>query len=214
MRFGSLRRVTPISDTFGYDRGLPIDRYYIERFLQEHSRTIRGRVLEVGDSTYTSRFGSDAAVERADILDVRADNPRATIVGDLTEPDRFSADAFDCVICTQTLPYIYDVHSAVRTLHRILRPGGTVLATVTSVSRVWTKGDRLYGDYWRFTSRSSRLLFEQVFDSEQIAVASYGNVLAAASFLYGLATSELRRDELDYNDPDIPLLIGIKARKA
>lgn len=214
MRFGSLRRVTPISDTFGYDRGLPIDRYYIERFLQEHSGTIRGRVLEVGDSTYTSRFGSDAAVERADILDVRADNPRATIVGDLTEPDRFSADAFDCVICTQTLPYIYDVHSAVRTLHRILRPGGTVLATVTSVSRVWTKGDRLYGDYWRFTSRSSRLLFEQVFDSEQIAVASYGNVLAAASFLYGLATSELRRDELDYNDPDIPLLIGIKARKA
>lgn len=214
MRFGSLRRVTPISDTFGYDRGLPIDRYYIERFLQEHSGTIRGRVLEVGDSTYTSRFGSDAAVERADILDVRADNPRATIVGDLTEPDRFSADAFDCVICTQTLPYIYDVHSAVRTLHRILRPGGTVLATVTSVSRVWTKGDRLYGDYWRFTSRSSRLLFEQVFDSEQIAVESYGNVLAAASFLYGLATSELRRDELDYNDPDIPLLIGIKARKA
>jgi len=214
VRFGSLRRVTPISDTFGYDRGLPIDRYYIERFLQEHSGTIRGRVLEVGDSTYTSRFGNDAAVERVDILDVRADNPRATIVGDLTEPDRFSADAFDCVICTQTLPYIYDVHTAVRTLHRILRPGGTVLATVTSVSRVWTKGDRLYGDYWRFTSRSSRLLFEQVFDSEQIAVASYGNVLAAASFLYGLATSELRRDELDYNDPDIPLLIGIKARKA
>lgn len=214
MRFGSLRRVTPISETFGYDRGLPIDRYYIERFLQEHSGTIRGRVLEVGDSTYTSRFGNDAAVESADILDVRADNPRATIVGDLTEPDRFSADAFDCVICTQTLPYIYDVHTAVRTLHRILRPGGTVLATVTSVSRVWTKGDRLYGDYWRFTSRSSRLLFEQVFDSEEVAVASYGNVLAAASFLYGLATSELRRDELDYNDPDIPLLIGIKARKA
>jgi SAM-dependent methyltransferase len=214
VRFGSLRRVTPISETFGYDRGLPIDRYYIERFLQEHSGTIRGRVLEVGDSTYTSRFGSDAAVERADILDVRADNPRATIVGDLTEPDRFSADAFDCVICTQTLPYIYDVHTAVRTLHRILRPGGTVLATVTSVSRIWTKGDRLYGDYWRFTSRSSRLLFEQVFDSEEISVASYGNVLAAASFLYGLATSELRRDELDYNDPDIPLLIGIKARKA
>jgi SAM-dependent methyltransferase len=214
VRFGSLRRVTPISETFGYDRGLPIDRYYIERFLQEHSGTIRGRVLEVGDSTYTSRFGNDEAVERADILDVRADNPRATIVGDLTEPDRFSADAFDCVICTQTLPYIYDVHTAVRTLHRILRPGGTVLATVTSVSRVWTKGDRLYGDYWRFTSRSSRLLFEQVFDSEEIVVASYGNVLAAASFLYGLATSELRRDELDYNDPDIPLLIGIKARKA
>ena len=214
MRFGSLRRVTPISDTFGYDRGLPIDRYYIERFLQEHSGAIRGNVLEVGDSTYTIQFGRDEAVERVDILDVREDNPRATVVGDLTEPERFPADAYDCVICTQTLPYIYDVQTAVRTLHRILRPGGTVLATVTSVSRVWTKGDRLYGDYWRFTSRSSRLLFEQVFDSEQVTVTSYGNVLAAASFLYGLATSELRPEELNYNDPDVPLLIGIKARKA
>ena len=214
MRFGSLRRVTPISDTFGYDRGLPIDRYYIERFLQEHSGAIRGNVLEVGDSTYTTQFGRDEAVERVDILDVREDNPRATVVGDLTEPERFPADAYDCVICTQTLPYIYDVQTAVRTLHRILRPGGTVLATVTSLSRVWTKGDRLYGDYWRFTSRSSRLLFEQVFDSEQVTVTSYGNVLAAASFLYGLATSELRPEELDYNDPDVPLLIGIKARKA
>ncbi|MFL5982683.1 MAG: methyltransferase domain-containing protein [Gaiellaceae bacterium] len=212
MRFGSLRRVTPISDTFGYDRGLPIDRYYIERFLAEHSAAIRGRVLEVGDSTYTTRFGRAGAVEHVDILDVRADNPRATVVGDLTKPEQFPADAFDCIICTQTLPYIYDVHAAVRTLHRILRPGGTVLATVSSVSRVWTKGDRLYGDYWRFTSRSSRLLFEELF-AEEVAVASYGNVLAAASFLYGLATSELRRDELDHNDPDFPLLIGIKARK-
>jgi SAM-dependent methyltransferase len=213
VRFGSLRRVTPISATFGYDRGLPIDRYYIERFLAEHSAAIRGRVLEVGDSTYTTQFGRAGAVEHVDILDVRADNPRATVVGDLTKPEQFPADAFDCIICTQTLPYIYDVHAAVRTLHRILRPGGTVLATVSSVSRVWTKGDRLYGDYWRFTSRSSRLLFEELF-AEEVAVASYGNVLAAASFLYGLATGELRRDELDHNDPDFPLLIGIKARKA
>ena len=88
------------------------------------------------------------------------------------------------------------------------------LAAVSCVSRIWTKGDRLYGDYWRFTSRSSRLLFEQVFDPAEVVVSSYGNVLAAASFLYGLATSELRPEELDYNDPDVPLLIGIKARKA
>ena len=33
VRFGSLRRLTPISRAFGFDRGLPIDRYYIERFL-------------------------------------------------------------------------------------------------------------------------------------------------------------------------------------
>jgi SAM-dependent methyltransferase len=135
------------------------------------------------------------------------------VIADLTEPDSFAADAFDCVICTQTLPYIYDIHAAVGTLHRILRPGGVVLATVSSVSRIWTKGDRLYGDYWRFTSRSSRLLFEEAFAPDEVAVSSYGNVLSAASFLYGLATSELSRDELDVRDPDFPVVIGITARK-
>lgn len=215
VRFGSLRRVTPISETFGYDRGVPIDRYYIEAFLRAHSATIRGRVLEVGDSTYTTQFGgNNGAVEQADVLDVSADNPRATLVGDLTEPERFPTDAFDCVICTQTLQYIYDLRAAVRTLHRILRPHGTVLATVSSVSRVWTKGDRLYGDYWRLTSRSSRLLFEECFAADEITVSSFGNVLTAAGFLYGLAAGELKSEELDYNDPGVPLLIGISARKA
>jgi SAM-dependent methyltransferase len=214
VRFGSLRRVTPISDEFGYDRGLPIDRYYIERFLGEHSASIRGRVLEVGESMYTMQFGgSDGAVEQIDILDVRPDNPRATLVADLTEPESFAPDVFDCVICTQTLPYIYDIHTAVETLHRILRPGGVVLATVSCVSRLWTKGDRLFGDYWRFTGRSSRMLFEESFASDDVSVTSYGNVLSAASFLYGLATSELSHEELDFHDPDVPLLIGIKARK-
>ena len=208
VRFGSLRRVTPISDTFGFDRGLPIDRYYIEQFLAEHSALIRGSVLEVGESLYTTKFVLDGAVERIGILDVRPDNPRATVIADLTESESFDPDAYDCVICTQTLPYIYDIHAAVGTLHRILRPGGVALATVSSVSRIWTKGDRLYGDYWRFTSRSSRLLFEESFAADHVTVVSYGNVLSAASFLYGLAASELTREELDFHDPDFPVVIG------
>ena len=34
----------------GRDRGTPIDRHYIERFLDEHRADIRGRVLEVRDA--------------------------------------------------------------------------------------------------------------------------------------------------------------------
>jgi hypothetical protein len=57
VRFGNLRRVTPLSQEFGFDRGLPIDRYYIENFLAHHAEDIRGHVLEVRDATYTQRFG-------------------------------------------------------------------------------------------------------------------------------------------------------------
>src|SRR5215216_119227 len=57
VRLGSLGRPRPISEQWGYDRGTPVDRWYIERFLQEHRADITGRVLEVKDSGYTDRFG-------------------------------------------------------------------------------------------------------------------------------------------------------------
>ncbi len=42
---------------FGYDRGLPIDRYYIERFLANNASDIRGHVMEIADNIYMRRFG-------------------------------------------------------------------------------------------------------------------------------------------------------------
>src|SRR5436190_22347723 len=45
----------PLSRLFGLDRGQPIDRFYIERFLQAKSDLIRGHVLEVGGRDYTER---------------------------------------------------------------------------------------------------------------------------------------------------------------
>ncbi len=54
-----LGRVKPLSQDWGFDRGKPIDRYYIERFLAGHSDDVRGRVLEIGSNDYTLRFGGD-----------------------------------------------------------------------------------------------------------------------------------------------------------
>ena len=67
--FGHFRRLIPISKEWGFDRGLPIDRYYIERFLQRHAADIRGRVLEVGDNAYTRRFGGDR-VTNSDVINL------------------------------------------------------------------------------------------------------------------------------------------------
>ena len=46
----SLEGTEPVSRLFGYDRGTPVDRYYMEKFLGGHSADIRGRVLEIGES--------------------------------------------------------------------------------------------------------------------------------------------------------------------
>ncbi len=214
---GNLRRTTPISNWFGFDRGLPIDRYYIEEFLRQYGEAhgvIRGRVLEIRDALYAGRFGDGGSIERIDVLDIDPDNPDATVVADLAEAPDLPSDAFDCVICTQTLPFIYDVQAAVRTLHRVLKPGGTTLVTVPGISRIAHPHEGAPSDYWRFTTMSAKQLFEEPFQPADVTVEVYGSVLSAAGFLYGLAAKELTPSELDVRDPDYQLIIGVKAVKS
>ena len=212
IRFGDLRRTTPVTRTWGYERGLPIDRYYIEHFLARNAADIRGRVLEVGDDRYTWKFGFPA-VTSSDVLNVLAGDPQTTIVADLSRPEQLPACRFDCVIITQTLQLIDDVRSAIRTVHQMLRPGGVVLATLPGISQTHHED---WGAHWRwnFTALSARTLFESAFSPADVTVETRGNVLAATAFLHGLAAADLRGDELDHYDPDYQVSILVRARKA
>jgi hypothetical protein len=104
---GTLRRLTPLSQQWGADRGTPVDRYYVRRFLDAHRGDIRGRVLEVKDAEYTRLYGSDVA--SSDVLDVDSSNPQATIVADLAAADTVPANSYDCFILTQSLQFVYDI---------------------------------------------------------------------------------------------------------
>ncbi len=215
VRFGSLRRLSPISREWGDDRGGPIDRYYVTSFLDRHRTDIHGRVLEIAEDVYARWFGDDR-VSRVDILQYReGEHPRATFVGDLQDAPQLPSDAFDCVILTQTLQLIYDLRAAVGTVHRILRPGGVALVTVPGITPVNRQDSESWGNQWcwSFTGLSARRLFEEHFDPEQVEVETFGNVLAAASFLYGLGQPELTRRELEHRDPDYEMLITVRARK-
>ena len=211
VRFGSLRRLSPVSREFGYDRGKPIDRYYVERFLAANADVITGRVLEIGDSGYTRRFGG-TRVTRSDVLNIQPGAPETTIVADLATADHIPSDSFDCLVITQTLHLIYELLGAVGTLHRILRPGGTLLTTFPGITPLST--DR-WADtwYWALTPLSAARLFGDVFGSDDVEVTAHGNVLTSVAFLEGLATRELRREELDVDDPQFPMLITVKAFK-
>jgi SAM-dependent methyltransferase len=210
--WGEMRRVAPISRVFGFDRGTPVDRYYIEGFLEAHAGAVHGRVLEIGDRTYTERFGGDA-VDVSDVLHVTGDSPLATIVADLTDAPSIADDTFDCIIITQTLQFTYCMESTVATLLRILKPGGVVLCTVPGISQISRYDMDRWGDYWRLTDRSARELFETAFPAESVDVAVYGNVLAAVALLHGVALDELTPEELDVRDDDYQVIVAISATK-
>ena len=211
VRFGDLRRIAPISSDFGYRRGNPVDRYYIEAFLQQHRADVRGRVLEVGDSTYTHRFGA-TAVSSAEVLHVDPDAPGATYVGDLGSGTFLPTGAFDCIIFTQTLHLIYDFGHALRELGRALAPGGVLLVTVPGISNVDAAE---WGSTWHyaFTQHSVRRMFADNLPGIEATFTSAGNVLAAVAFLQGLSSRELTEDELDAADPSYGLIHAVRAVK-
>lgn len=209
--WGGLRRLEPVSRVWGTDRGQPIDRYYIERFLERFQKDVRGRVLEVKDPTYTQTFGS--GVVRSDVVDIAADNPTATIVADLGGPSALPAEAFDAFILTQTIHIIYDVRRVLENAAQALKPGGILLATVPCVSRLDYESGR-EGDFWRFTPASARRLFEAAFPGGEVEVEAFGNVLACCGFLMGLAAGDLAPAELDRSDPYFPLVLCVRAVKA
>ena len=212
VQFGALRRLTPISRDWGWDRGLPIDRYYIENFLSHHKADIRGRVLEVGNNSYTRKFGDDR-VATSDVLHVAEGNAQATLVADLASASHVPSNTFDCMILTQTLQLIYDVRAAIKTIYRILKPRGVLLATFPGISPTY---DSNWADswYWSFTPLSARRLFGDVFVTENVEIQAFGNVFAAISFLQGLAFEDVTKEELDYRDPGYDVTLAIRAVKS
>lgn len=212
INWGELRRRAPFSYNWGWDRGLPVDRYYVEAFLDRQRGDIFGHVLESGDATYTHLFGGER-VTRADVLDPDPGNTRATIIGDLETGTGIPSDTFDCIIMTQVLPVIYDVKAAVANCFRALKPGGVLLVTVPSVARTTLEDKDYWGDYWRFTSQSARRMFAEVFPAGGVRVEAKGNMLTGVAFLYGLATPDLTPQELDYNDPCYEFVVTVRAVK-
>jgi SAM-dependent methyltransferase len=196
----------PRSRRFGLDRGRPIDRVYIERFLAAHAPDVRGRGVEIYEPTYLERFGG-GALERIDVLDADPEATRATIRGTLSALPR---DSFDCFICTQTLQLIPDPLAALRTAHDALAPGGTLLLTVPGISQI-VPGEA-FPDHVRYTSHGLRTLAAEVFDAPE--VRAHGNVRTAAAFLYGLAEEDLDPAAFATDDPAYELVVTLRATRA
>ena len=211
VRLGDLDRTDPVSRDFGFDRGLPIDRYYIERFLQTRRGDVHGRVLEIGDATYSLRFGG-SRIDRQDVLHVHAGNPEATIVGDLSKPGTLPPSAFDCIVLTQTLQFIYDMRAAVQELHAALKPGGVLLLTVPGISQI-DRGEWSEQCFWALTPVAVRRLLGEVFCEEAITVQSHGNAFAATAFMQGLAMAEVDRVKLGVHDEAYPVIVTAHATK-
>jgi SAM-dependent methyltransferase len=201
------KSTTPISTKFGYDRGTPIDRYWIEDFLQQNKELISGKCLEITDASYVKKYGNN--VTSIDVLDINKDNPQATIIGDLRNLNSvIPNDSYDCLVLTHVLGLIDDIDAGISECKRILKPGGVLLVTSSCISPAYEDTN-----FWRFTSNGAKYLFNKHFGKDNVNVTSYGNVLTGQCFWVGIAQEELTEEQLKYNDPKYPCIVAILAKK-
>ncbi len=211
INWGDLRKVMPVSRNYGYDRGTPIDRYYIEKFLEENRADVKGKVLEIKDRNYTERFGG-SRVSCSDILDIDSSNTLITVIADLRDTSALPNGKYDCIILTQTLHIIDDYAKAIKNLYKMLNVNGILLCTLPSVSRIdYDIGEK--GDFWRFTKASARYIFKKHFLDNKLQINTYGNVFANICFLEGISLEEITREELDYYDKYFPLIVCVRGTK-
>jgi SAM-dependent methyltransferase len=187
-----------------------VDRYYIENFLSENSALIKGTVLEIGDNEYTLKFGK-SAITKSDILHIDPSNSKATIIGDLSDAPQIADNTYDCIILTQTLHLIYNYKGALETCYRVLKPNGVLLMTVPGITHI-DQGEWKNNWLWAFTGASVKRMLGEVFPAPA-EIDTFGNVFIASAFLYGLGVNEVKKKQLDYNDPHYQVIITAKATK-
>lgn len=203
------RRTYPLSDYYGFDRGTPIDRFYIENFLSQHSNKVRGKVLELLNDHYTKKYGGVNVITN-DILDIDKTNAKATIFDDLRTLEKIADETYDCIILTQVLQFIDDFDVAIKQCHRVLKPGGVLLATVPALSRV-DVASGLEGDYWRFTATGAKYAFSKHF--RNLTITSRGNCRTGRYFWCGYAQEDVSVHHFSVDDPNFPVIITICAQK-
>jgi SAM-dependent methyltransferase len=210
-RWGNLRRLEPFSPKFGFDRGTPIDRYYMAQFFSTHAETFRGVAGEIVGSNYLIEFGG-SRIEEISIIDNDPGNKHATIIADLRVAGSLPPARFDLLVVTQTLQYVERPEQVIGVCMEALRPGGSLLLAVPALT-AHDRHEPLEGDYWRFWPAGLLHALQRAAPEARHVVTAYGNLVAAIAFLHGLSAEELERDELDHHDPVYPVVICARLDK-
>lgn len=203
--------VDPASRLFGCERGKPVDRYYIEAFLEANKEAVKGDVLEIAETTYSVKYGEDR-IRQALALHVEGWGENA-VKGNLETGEGIEENRFDTAIITQTLMFIYDLQSAARNIYRLLKKGGTALLTVSGISQISRYDADRWGSFYSFHEDALRRLFEPLFGRENVDIQVYGNVKTAVSLLYGLCCEDLEESDFQMQDKDYPVILGAVLHK-
>lgn len=203
--WGDLRRKFPLCNLFGFTRGVPIDRYYLEKFISEIRLEVVGTVLEVGGVLVNRELYQFSNATEYLTLDVEA-RPGISKVGDIHNPATIEFESLDTVVIFNVLEHCYDPWLAVKNIYSWLKVGGKCFCMVPNSQKIHD----IPADYWRILPDGMKQIFQ---DFPQQKLYVYGNPMSVIANFLGISAGELSPKELDDFHPDYPSITCIVVTK-
>jgi ubiquinone/menaquinone biosynthesis C-methylase UbiE len=100
------------------------------------------------------------------------------LVIDVTNMDNVKNLSFDCVFCSGVLEHVSEVHKALIGIHRILKPGATLLLGLPFNQPIHMAPT----DYWMFTEYGIRFLLEKENNIIEIAAIDAANKMDPSTY--------------------------------
>lgn len=148
---------------------------YLCSDLREVLPNLHGRLLDVGcgNKPYAHWLDADKVVQHLGI-DIYP-GPKVDVVVSIDRQWPFETASFDAVLCTQVLEHVENVEHVLSEIHRVLKPGGVLLA---SVPFAYNEHGHPH-DYRRLSVNGARCLLEKEYNVQLLkAQGGIGSTLA------------------------------------
>ena len=203
--WGDLKRRFPICHQFGFTRGTPVDRYYLDKFISEIRHQVVGSVLEIGGVLQNKEIYQLSLATEYQTLEL-VFRPGVTVVGDAHDSTVIMPESVDTILLFNVLEHCHNPWVVVQNIHSWLRVGGKCFCLVPNAQKLHS-GPK---DYWRPLPDGMKQLFQ---DFSEYNLHIYGNPLTVLASFMGVAAEELSTQDLDDFHPDYPVSTCIAALK-
>ena len=208
----TLNSINKYSEKFGFDRGTPIDRYYIDEFIRNLELNNEfNTALEFGELNYVEQFNVSHKFFLSHPDFSKSKDTKNQILFDLNTQKKYDGQKFDLIISTNVINFTKNPFVTLRHHIDMLNIDGTIFLTASSSMPISQFDAERWGDYWRFTPDAMHHLLENL-DCEY-QVESLGNFKSSVAFLCGLASEEMEESDLKEKDNRYPLLVVALIKK-
>jgi len=203
-----------ISSDFGFNRGSPVDRFYIGEFFSENREILSGVCLEFGDTSYIDKYGMSVSKKMTFNHSENSSMKGEELMGDISKIETLPKDVFDCIVCVNVLNFIYDAPAAFLGLRKLLKFGGYVMLTVAGPSAHISRYDMdRWGDYWRMTDKAAIRLAEGA-RFNVVKSKTYGNPYSCVAQMNGFCVEDLPEEKLIASHSDYQLVVTLLLSKS